>query len=730
MRKDPTATNNLSEDLQSANNAMDLFNSYLNAPMSKLDADEYSAADIDGVTESLAGSGNLNFLMMQASQIDGSMLATDDSLYMPFGAPPMLAALPEFSGQSNLRGMGNTAFERPASIGENILQASDSLPSGVTSIAGNLSASSMMASSTAQNPLTESAYFSDSVSSVSGSSNTSSTQNSSSTTTTTINNTTNETTVINKNEFINIEDVTNILETVSNIYNNTTETVTNITEDVTNIVNNTVNNVTDILNNTVNNVTDIVNNTLNNVTDIVTNIFDGTPLPDLGPIGIDLDATLTDITTLNLDIIGLGGVTNVLHETLDLGGILTPLAPITGTLLSGVSLPAIIDPFDPDTSVGDTDLHVGLDLQSLNLPFPDIALNIPLDPVEALLGDIDVSLDLTEQLLNILPLGGNDADTDLSLALTPPDILAPVLNPVLDLVDAVDSPLINPVEDLVGDIDIGGTLGLGLLGISDTDGPGMADTDIALPIDLDLVNHDILNEAIEIGLDPVENLVGDIDLDLSIAGDFLGQAADNLLDNLDGGTGTDNLLSGIGDLASSIVDETLNGLSSVIEVPELVSGLGIDLLAPDANETTDTDLSIDLAFIDPVEVNLDFVESLTGDIDLNVDLENVGGIAMDALQGTIDGALGLLGGGLSGPSVTDGLSGLLGGGGGVPDIISGWTETILPDVSGALGGGLAGDLLGGAGAFLPDPIIPLPVPALPAPVGGGHHGGLLGGLFG
>ncbi|MDD9901745.1 MAG: hypothetical protein OXT65_12260, partial [Alphaproteobacteria bacterium] len=34
----------------------------------KLDADQYTAEDLDGVTESLFGSGNLNYLMLQARQ--------------------------------------------------------------------------------------------------------------------------------------------------------------------------------------------------------------------------------------------------------------------------------------------------------------------------------------------------------------------------------------------------------------------------------------------------------------------------------------------------------------------------------------------------------------------------------------------------------------------------------------------------------------------------------------
>src|SRR5690606_6548105 len=37
-------------------------------PAGKLDADQYMVSDLDGVTEGLFGSGNMNFLMMQSAQ--------------------------------------------------------------------------------------------------------------------------------------------------------------------------------------------------------------------------------------------------------------------------------------------------------------------------------------------------------------------------------------------------------------------------------------------------------------------------------------------------------------------------------------------------------------------------------------------------------------------------------------------------------------------------------------
>lgn len=772
MIKDTNGAVNLPEDTQAARDAADLFNSYLNAPVTKLDADEYSAQDLDGVTESVLGSGNMNFMMMQAGQTDEAIAASrgyapiDNALAFSAATLPPTDDLPAPAG-TNAPNSGNDvqSFAAPAAAGGGNARSIEPATNE------NAAFSTQNKASAASPVVGYAAPVQSSASSANATDGTSSTTTNNTTnggdTTTIINNTTNTTTtnntVINEystgdtitiiNNEYNGTDTTTILETVENIYNNTTTTITNITEnlstDLTEIVNNTVNNVTDItenltevINNTVNNVTDItdnlteiINNTVTNVTSIVNNVPDGLPLDDLGPIGLDLDLALSDLTSLNLDVIGLGGVTNVIDTVLDLTPILDPVTNLTGDLLTGVSVLALLDPFNPDTSANDTDLNIGVDLGLLNLPIPDLALDIPLDPVESLLGDIDLSLDVTEQLLNILPPvgGGNNPDTDLGLDLQSPELLAPALDPVLDLAENTVNGVFNPVEDLAGDIDIGGEVGLELLGIGDAgnDAPG-TDSDISIPLNLDLVDSDLLDNALDINLDPIEHLTGDIDLDLGIAGDVLGQTADNLIDGFSGGTGTDNLLSGIGDIAGAIVGETLTGIEDFVAVPDLVSDISFDLLAPDANPESDTDLTLDIALIDPVEINLDLVESIAGDLDIGINAENIAGSVMDTLETTLDTAICLLGntqgGGLG---ELPGLSSLLGGdgndGGGLPG--GSWTETLLPDVGNLLGGGL-GDL-GGLDSVIPDPVlaapvIPLPLPLPALPLLGGHHGGLFG----
>ena len=46
----------------------------------KLDADQYAADDIDGVTESLFGSGNMAYASLQASQTDAILSTTSGNV--------------------------------------------------------------------------------------------------------------------------------------------------------------------------------------------------------------------------------------------------------------------------------------------------------------------------------------------------------------------------------------------------------------------------------------------------------------------------------------------------------------------------------------------------------------------------------------------------------------------------------------------------------------------------
>ncbi|HEY8190082.1 MAG TPA: hypothetical protein VIF12_05310, partial [Micavibrio sp.] len=457
--------------------------------------------------------------------------------------------------------------------------------------------------------------------------------------------------------------------------------------DVTNLVTTTVNEVMN-LTEVVNNITDITNNVTSDITNIVTTIIDTVLNSGEGGLTLVLDGVLSDLTTLNLDLISGDTVLNLVDQAIDI----SPVADIVGGLL-------------------------GMD--SLTL----------------------VDLNSVYDILGGPGHGHASGDTDLGLGLD-----AALGN--LDLVNGITDVAFNPVEDLVGDIDILGNLGLDLFGNNETSN-GAGDSDLTLGLDIDLVNHDLLGGGIDVPLDVVESITGDIDLDLGIAANLLGQTADGLVDNLAGGTGTENVISVAGDALGGVADGLLGTLVDG-ETPDILSGGdiggilpgiqidfieadadGIDFDAPlhdilpvfgggEANDVTgDTDiilnLDIDVAGLEVPEVDLDIpldpIESITGDIDLGL------GAAISLLDGSpATGGLG---------DILGGEYPLAGGGEDAGDQIA-WPENILPDP-----GDLIGDTLGGISA-----------PALPDPVGGvaeglggllgghGGHGGHHGGLFG
>lgn len=749
-----TMPHDLPQETPATQTSLETFNAFLNAPVTKLDADEYMAKDIDGVTESLLGSGNMNFLMMQAGQTDEAIANTNPfdladgdvnlspSSYMGGSSVMPVAAMGTQNDFAGGNGLGMGALDGASSGASGMAAASADSTTGLSAIApaggGSYYGSSSLfdtgsgtngGNGTNGNSGTSGYNGGDGLNGVNGIDGNGGGDTVINNTT---NNVTNNVTNVTENTFIDNTHTETILESVENIYNDTTNLLTEV----------------------VNNVTDIVNNTVNN-------IFNGNPL-DIGPIGISLDAALDDILHLDLDFINGDQILGVLDEVIDLSPVTNLVEGLTGDILANVGLDVILDPFQYDNSPGDYDVHVGLDLLGLNLP----SIDVPLDAVEFLVGDIDIGLDVGQDILGLLPplLGGDNGDTNLDIPVL--DNIA-LLNPVTDIVDG----LFNPVEDLAGDFDILGNLHVDLLNLG-TDSAG-TDTDLTIPLDLNLIGSDLLTNGIEVSLDPVENLLGDIDLDLGVAGNILGDTADGLIDNLAGGTGTENLLSGLGDTLGGGVDGILSMegapgdtdilLNTGLDVPgtellndaahlmldpvenivgdiDVTNEVGVNLFdTGDAFSAGDTDLSLDIAFVDsPIDVNLDLVESIVGDIDLGVnvsaDLFDPSTILDNVLQtvdNTLDTAIGLLDGAAGNTGGLD-LSALLpsvDGGDGMGGLTS-WTETLLPDAGNLLGDGL----LGGLGDILPDPVaaspvIPLPIiPIIHTPPA--HGGGLFGGLFG
>lgn len=748
----------LTQETPAMQSTLDTFNAFLNAPVTKLDADEYMANDIDGVTESLLGSGNLNFLMMQASQTDEAISNADPfkidnvEIALPTSGVPGGTPLTSLAGTG--RG-GDVSMDRVFDMPSGHDRLSDFGTSGQNNTAGTLGASSAAANNQYTNPLSGTASFSSSSANTGSNGSNGNNGNSGN----------------NGNNGVDGEGAGNT--TINNTTNNVTN---NITNNDNTVIDNTINlgdtnieiineNILETVENIFNTTNDFLTTVVNNTTDIINNIFNGNPL-DLGPIGISLDAVLDDLLDLDLDLINGDNILSVINETIDLSPVTNLVEGLTGDIIADIGLDVILDPFQYDNSPNDYDVHIGLDL--LNLGLPDI--DIPLDPVEFLLGDIDIGLDLAEDLLGSLPLlGEGTPDTDLGLVGL--ETIAD-LTPVTNLVEN----LVNPVEDLAGDLDILAGLHVDLLGLG-ADGTG-PDTDIVIPLDLDLIDSDLLGSNLEVSLDPVEAFLGDIDLDLTIAGDILGNVADGLIDNEAGGSATDNILSGLGDtlagVAGDILDTDgeagdtdilldtgldiagaelvdnateilLDPVENIIGDIDITGDTSIDLLNPgDFASAGDTDLSLGIdiigAGLPPIDVNLDLLESITGDIDLDLDVsadiiemvtnpETILDGVFDTVENTIDTALGLI---CNLPENTGGLDlgALLPSGGENDALLPSWTESLLPDAGNILGDGL----LGGFTDILPDPVAAAPVIALPTipvvipvpHIGGGHFGGLFG----
>ena len=424
----------------------------------------------------------------------------------------------------------------------------------------------------------------------------------------------------------------------------------------------------------------------------------------IGDIDIDIDAIvdsllpgehglLPDVST-SVDAI-LGGTTLL---GMDLDDVLSPLDPVTGNVtnildgliedVSGLLPETLVQPItdiintvlDLDDILGggngDTDLLVNVGAVIPGFTLLDTGLDIPLDPVEMFLGDIDITLDAnalvedlgTQAFSLIEDIGALDFEgvvqdligedgllqnadglipgLDLGIDIAG-DILPEITETISsgdildDLTGAVESVLggvgeVLPVGgDVLGSDLVDGMLG-GLMGGGDPQPEG--DTDLTLGSEIDVLGIEVPDIDIDIPLDPVEALVGDIDIDI-----------DAIV-----------LVDGVEEIINDISNGDIEGI-----VDSVQDGLGID-------------------------THLD----LLGDNDLSLDI----GVT-DTVGGILDGALG--GEPLADGSLTEGLGDVVDGLLGVPSV-----PDVLPDPVGTITEGLGsvidttpvlGGLFGGSG---------------------------------
>ena len=342
-----------------------------------------------------------------------------------------------------------------------------------------------------------------------------------------------------------------------------------------------------------------------------------------------------------------------------------------------------------DGAGGDTTINiVNIDGPVINMP--DIHPGDILTKIVNIINDLPVLDDILDSGSpdHDIGIGGGDISllgTDLGQGLLP-------LEP-LDV-------LIDPVEDLVGDIDLGIIPSIDLLGGGETSNAA-GDQDLGLDTHIDLLDHALGTLAMDIPLDPVEQLLNtDLDLDIGGAINLLGEIASPIIDPYAGGGAPGMPTGALGDA---------------------VSGLAGGMLGAETPATGDHDIGLGLGMGDSSILQtglvLDQVENLLGDMDLGItpsitmggEASNAAGdhdVMLNTNIGLLDGALGATAVDVPLDAVEQllnmdidldvgGALNLLGDTSApVLDTAEGGVADTLTDPAGALLSGLAGDAVG------------------------------------
>lgn len=379
------------------------------------------------------------------------------------------------------------------------------------------------------------------------------------------------------------------------------------------------------------------------------------------------------------------------------------------------------DPPDDNPPDDEEDVDI-LGTNDLNLPIVDINL----DPLEDIVGDIDVVVDISH--------GGNGVTIGVETVLLDIPVLdatvnldVPLLNPVLDAVLDVTDPILGGVTETVQPIvdGLGNTVEslLGsLLGVPPEDG------------DIDLsVHQDLGLPQIDVNLDVIEDIVGDIDiivdigrtedgisldidtivadiplvnadldLDVPVVMPVVNGAVDpvaGLLENVTSAETLENLVNNPAEALGDIVNDTVDAVTGAVE--GAVAGLQesiaetLSQIGQQDNSADDVDIALSTPFLPPIEISLDPVEQIIGDIDLGITLtENNGTLGLDL--DTVLAGIGLTEGQVAAvdiPLLGDTLNALMDTDATPEDVV----ESVLGSAETALGG--IADTLGSIGDY-------------------------------
>ncbi len=573
----------------------------------RLDADEYWADDLDGGTESVFGSGNVAYAVLQASQLDPEGHSENTPV---FDSGDIF-----INDTANVQGvnyndaiidaLGSQISSRQGNALPSFQQFTDAnASSGLASPVGNIQTggfNSMTAGSVGASQFVSDRggdFF------TSGGSNTATTLNGQNGAAG--QNGTNGTDGGNGQDGAGSQDGGNTTITIENIVNNTFNLdITNLNDidiiyevldnvdDLIVYLNITTTNLTDILNTAVNNITNI-----ENITDIFTVIANNlhktidnsvTEVSSLVTQVLQLTETLTANvfnTIDNTDLIELLGTKlgelESIHDVLN--GVLTDVSDKIGA----IGLPNEI-PFEDLYTLTDSVDHL---LSKVTGHISDLAEALPLadsgntsgdgiisellDPVidhttdgvnAVTAGALDDTLQTVDDIGNTVTdmgdnlveniLGNNGHDNDDVSNDTDIDIAADIGLDTLPLANVDVEAVVDIVEDLAGDIDLDLDIGAALFNTDSIDNES-GDGDITITLDEDIVDTDLLGGDIELDLDGIEAIVGDIDLDLDLGQDLFGNQADPVVDTYDGGSNDNSILADIGNSIENVVDTIIS----------------------------------------------------------------------------------------------------------------------------------------------------------------------------
>lgn len=509
------------------NSDLEQLDSSLNSTVKKLDADQYMAEDLDGITESVFGSGNMAYASLQASQTDAALNNNGSAV---------LKNMPDNdlsnNATANISKNNNLNFEDDnSSFSNSNGDISSGFISNLQDLGGPNLSSTTLGSFGASKLFSDAGTFSQSglgARLFGGDNNITSQQSN-------INNTENTT---------NVENITgdNIVNILDQNFIDITDVVTDISVEIFSVKKTILEKTSHLID---------VDQTVNVVNDLIVDLT------------ADLTQSLSEVTQ----------ITNNIFDFIHHGDNKEIISNISETLIKLKSITVLenaISDLGEAIEVTNSFIHdiaeniIEIKLNSVNLLF---------DKLEHALNNLhDNVFDVVGEIKGLLNVDNDNSDTDIGLD-TGIDVVDHTLADVdLDVV-------IDPVEDIIGDID--NTIGLetDLLGTSETDNTN-GDSDLTIDGDIDIVDVDIVD--VDIPLDVVENITGDIDLDVSNAIDlFNADNIDNTPVNCEDNDWTESTI-----VADGLFDDFMNqtdGLGDALPDPvgTIAEGIGALDVEPD-----------------------------------------------------------------------------------------------------------------------------------------------------